>query len=73
VKGPPGFNSKDFAKRLECEGVLIEPGDVFFHDPSKVEFFRMGFSAINSAGITDGVKVIARIFYSEFCDRRSGV
>lgn len=73
VKGPPGFNSKDFAKRLECEGVLIEPGDVFFHDPSKVGFFRMGFSSINSVRITEGVKVMARIFYSEFCERRPGV
>jgi DNA-binding transcriptional MocR family regulator len=59
--------------RLECEGVLIEPGDVFFHDPSKVEFFRMGFSSINSVRITEGVKVMARIFYSEFCERRPGV
>ena len=53
--------------------MLIEPGDVFFHDPSKVEFFRMGFSAIHSAGIAEGVKVMARIFYSEFCERRPDV
>ena len=69
VEGPSGFNSRDFARRLEREGVLIEPGDVFFHDPTKVAFFRMGFSAINSERIAYGVETMARVFYSDFWKR----
>ena len=69
VEGPSGFNSKDFARRLEREGVLIEPGDVFFQDASKVAFFRMGFSAINSERIGYGVEAMARVFYSDFWKR----
>ena len=71
VEGPSGFNSRDFARRLEREGVLIEPGDVFFHDLNRVAFFRMGFSAINTERIAYGIEVMARIFYSEFFKRPS--
>ncbi|NDP43695.1 MAG: PLP-dependent aminotransferase family protein, partial [Aromatoleum sp.] len=43
-------------------GVLIEPGDVFFADerpPSR--FVRLGFAAIPSQRIEDGIRALAAV------------
>ena len=46
----------------EREGVLIEPGDVFFIEPvGPCRFFRMGFTSIASADIEAGVSRLAAV------------
>ena len=45
--------------------MLIECGDVFFQEPAPTEFFRLGFSAINSERIDSGIEQLARVFRTE--------
>lgn len=60
VQGPPGLDAGALAQRAQALGVLIEPGDVFFHDPSVRHCFRLGYSAINTERIDAGIEVLAR-------------
>lgn len=62
VRGPDGLDSRALALTARQAGVLIEPGDVFFHgaDPPK-RYFRLGFSSIPSSRIEPGIKIISEI------------
>ena len=61
VEGPPGLDSRRLAESLEADGVLIEPGDVFFENPpAPCTFFRLGYSSISDVDIEPGVELIAR-------------
>lgn len=62
VEGPPGLDARRLAMLAEREGVLIEPGDVFFIEPvGPCRFFRMGFTSIASADIEAGVSRLAAV------------
>jgi len=65
VSGPQGLDSRALAKGAQRHGVLIEPGDVFFQEPTPHHFFRMGFSAINTERIEPGVQALARVYRSK--------
>jgi len=57
----PGQNSHDLAQRLREEGVLIEPGQSFFADPTQgADHFRLAYSSIPSERIPEGIARIAR-------------
>ena len=67
VQGPRGLDSERLAERARAEGVLIEPGEVFFEpagDPAARGCFRLGYSAINSERIEPGVEALARALRS---------
>ena len=62
VKGPGGLDSRTLAEAARSAGVLIEPGDVFFHgeDPPKF-YFRLGFAAIPATRIEPGIEILEKI------------
>jgi GntR family transcriptional regulator / MocR family aminotransferase len=65
VQGPQRLDSRALAKAAQARGVLIEPGDVFFHEPTPFNFFRLGFSAINTERIEPGVEILAEVYRSK--------
>ncbi len=74
VAGQGGFGGSSFwmeatghvdtealALRLRGEGVLIEPGRVFFHPGTeRRNFFRLAYSSIPVAKIPEGIALVAR-------------
>jgi GntR family transcriptional regulator/MocR family aminotransferase len=62
VEGPAWLDARRMAEEARILRVLIEPGDVhFFQDPPPVNFFRLGFSSIATAGIREGVSRLASL------------
>ena len=60
VEGPAGLDARALGERLRGEGVLIEPGDIFFMDPARGRrFFRLGFTAIPLPQIEPGLRRLA--------------
>ena len=46
------------------EGILIEPGDVFFHEENPPSNnFRLGYSAISAKKIEPGIKKLAALIH----------
>ncbi|RMC32076.1 PLP-dependent aminotransferase family protein [Paracoccus alkanivorans] len=61
IKGPEHVDSADLAEQLRPDGVLIEPGEVFFETPPPVcPYFRLGYSSIIERDIPAGIELIAR-------------
>jgi GntR family transcriptional regulator/MocR family aminotransferase len=59
LKGPEGLDSRLLADELLKEGVLIEPGDVYFYPKQeKCPYFRLGFSSLSENKIEPGIKII---------------
>jgi GntR family transcriptional regulator / MocR family aminotransferase len=61
MRAPAGVDTEVLAERLRDDGVLIEPGRVFF-DPVQAprNFYRLGYSSISPAKIPEGIAKIAR-------------
>ncbi len=61
MAAPAGVDTEPLAQRLRGEGVLIEPGRGFF-DPAREErnFYRLAYSSIAPARISDGIARIAK-------------
>ncbi len=61
MRAPDGVDTEDLALRLRDDGVLIEPGRVFFHpDRASRQFYRLAYSSIPAVRIGEGVARIAR-------------
>ena len=60
MRAPGEVDTEDLAIALRADGVLIEPGRVFFH-PSRASssFYRLAYSSIPPARIADGIARIA--------------
>jgi len=62
VRGPEWLKSQELADLAEKEGVLIEPGDIFFMAKNiKSNYFRLGFSSIEQSKIEPGIRKLAEI------------
>jgi GntR family transcriptional regulator/MocR family aminotransferase len=62
LRGPAALDARRLAVDCALEGVLIEPGDVFFmSDPAPGNFFRLGFASIAPERIEPGIERLARI------------
>ncbi len=60
VRGPEGLNANTLAKAALQEGIIIEPGRIFFHDKKPPEnYFRLGFSSIECERIAPGIRKLA--------------
>ncbi|MBC9245202.1 PLP-dependent aminotransferase family protein [Paracoccus sp. 11-3] len=60
VRGPDGTDSTALALALREDGVLIEPGAVFFEDPpDPCPYFRLGYGSIAEDRIAPGIRLIA--------------
>jgi GntR family transcriptional regulator/MocR family aminotransferase len=62
VKLPEALDAAEVAQRARERGVLIEPGGVFFMaDPPPASWCRLGYTAIPSAAIEPGVRILADV------------
>jgi GntR family transcriptional regulator/MocR family aminotransferase len=60
VEGPKELDSSLLARIAERQGILIEPGDLFFHQPpAPCPYFRLGFASTPSDKISEGVRRLA--------------
>jgi GntR family transcriptional regulator / MocR family aminotransferase len=62
VSCPPGCDSNELAEAARNEGVVIEPGDVFFMSEGANRCcFRLGFSSIRTDRIEAGIERLGRL------------
>jgi GntR family transcriptional regulator / MocR family aminotransferase len=62
VQLPEGVGAVELAARAAEQGVLIEPGDVFFHAESPPgAYFRLGFQSIPAKSIEPGIALLADV------------
>lgn len=59
LQGPDGFDSEALATSLIPEGVVFDPGRIFFSSGRRKEFLRLGFAAIDPGKIDEGLRRIA--------------
>lgn len=64
VKAPSYVDTQLLATAALQEGVVIEPGHVFFHRPAQDNnnFIRMGFSSIGNDKIPAGIERLAKVY-----------
>ncbi|MFT5445360.1 MAG: GntR family transcriptional regulator/MocR family aminotransferase [Gammaproteobacteria bacterium] len=65
VCGPRSLDTCALKVRAQKQGILIEPGDIFFqqNDPPK-HYFRLGFSSIPVERIEPGIAKLAELAHS---------
>jgi len=62
VAGPQGLDATQLAADALTQGLIIEPGDVYFMEqPPPRNFYRLGFSSIDTGRIQPGVDLLARL------------
>jgi GntR family transcriptional regulator/MocR family aminotransferase len=62
VEGPPELDANKLAALALEDGILIEPGEVFFANPEgNLNHFRLGFSSIPDERIEPGLEGLRRI------------
>lgn len=62
IKGPKDFDARRLADEALKEGIIIEPGDIFFSVPNEHRnYFRLGFSSIPEDRIEPGIRLLASI------------
>lgn len=62
LEGPRGTDTRFIAERVASRGVLIEPGDRFFHSNDKpTRFMRLGISSISLQHIEPGIRELAAV------------
>ncbi len=60
MKAPEGVDTVQLSMQLRQEGVLIEPGGVFFdHGAQSTQYYRLAYSSIPSARIAEGIQRVA--------------
>ncbi len=65
VRGPQDLDSRQLQQAAEKQSVLLEPGDIFFHNSNPpLHYFRLGFSSIPAERIDPGIEKIARLIHS---------
>lgn len=63
VEGPKGLDATELNRRAMEDGIVIEPGEVFFASPKTNEnYFRLGFSSIPDERIEPGLEGLKRVF-----------
>ncbi|MFT5607182.1 MAG: GntR family transcriptional regulator/MocR family aminotransferase [Parvicella sp.] len=65
VKGPENIDANELAQKAKEKGILIEPGDIFFHGENRPKnYFRLGFSSISEEKIDAGLPILAELIGS---------
>ncbi|TSI16168.1 PLP-dependent aminotransferase family protein [Brevibacterium aurantiacum] len=65
IQAPPQLNCRELAEECLRRGVVIEPGDPFFLSPEdNLNFFRLGFAAIDLDSIEPGVLLLSEAIAS---------
>ena len=62
IQGPDWLDARELARRAAEQGVLIEPGDVFFSpETAPLNYFRLAYSSIEEDKITAGMALLSDI------------
>ncbi|HZU64422.1 MAG TPA: PLP-dependent aminotransferase family protein [Novosphingobium sp.] len=62
LRGPKGFDAQAAAQAARAEGLLFEPGDIFFATPdSPGRHIRLGYSVIPERRIAAGIALLGEI------------
>lgn len=62
VVGPPWLDATELGRNAELQGVLIEPGEVFFmSEATGRNTFRLGYTSIPVARIEPGIRVLGEL------------
>lgn len=70
VRGPEGLDADRLAEAALQEGVIIEPGRVFFAvEPAPANYFRLGFSSIDAGRIEPGIRRLASLIERHMAGR----
>lgn len=65
LEADESINSEEIAWRASRHKILIEPGTIHFSTPSPPKnFFRLGFSAIETHKIEPGIRELGKVFNS---------
>ncbi len=61
VEGPKGLDCEALSEAARANGILIEPGRIYFGGrPRPRNFFRLGFSSIDDQRIEPGIALLAQ-------------
>jgi GntR family transcriptional regulator/MocR family aminotransferase len=61
MTGPPELDATELVRRAQRRGVLIEPGDVYYHGAQTPRnHFRIGFAAVPMRVIDDGIAILGQ-------------
>jgi GntR family transcriptional regulator / MocR family aminotransferase len=64
VKGPDNLDANLLQEEARKQGILIEAGDIFFHQPDlHKHYFRLGYSSISEDKIDSGLKKLCEIIH----------
>ncbi len=62
MTGPPQLDCRRLVERAEKQGILVEPGDIFFMDPERGRHhFRIGFAAVPQRRIDEGLRLLGDV------------
>jgi GntR family transcriptional regulator / MocR family aminotransferase len=62
LKGVPVLDTDALAAAALAQGVVTEPGSIFFAgDEPKRNYLRLGFSSIDAGRIEEGIKILAKL------------
>ncbi len=65
VRLPAGIAASELARQAAVQGVLIEPGDVFFAaEPAPGGYVRLGYQSIPLEAIEPGIRALAQVLAS---------
>ena len=72
LEGPPWLDAAELAEAALADGVVIEPGKVFFMDDASAprNFLRIGFTSIRLEQIDPGIARLAEWCAATACGRR---
>jgi GntR family transcriptional regulator/MocR family aminotransferase len=71
VRLPEGLSATELAARALAQGVVIEPGDVFFMaEPPPAAYFRLGYASIAPQAIEPGIEVLGGLVRALERERR---
>jgi GntR family transcriptional regulator/MocR family aminotransferase len=60
IRMPERVNAQRLAQAAKLKGVLVEPGNTFFHQkPCPANFLRLAVSSISEEGIAKGIGILA--------------
>lgn len=63
LKGPEWLDATELAQAAQAEGVVVEPGQVFFMEAARAprNFLRVGFTSIRAEHIGPGIEKLAQV------------
>lgn len=69
LRGPQDLDTANLAKRAAEQGLLIEPGDIYYLQDATHNCMRLGFSAIPTDAIAPGIGLLAKLIHQRSTTR----